>query len=67
MYTFHSWEFAFDRKDVKNINIKMIDCSDVFGFQAQIIVQAQFWFEKWRDALPCKKYLGNKAEIRWFD
>ena len=32
----------------------MIDCSDVFGFQAQINDQAQFWFERWRDALSCK-------------
>ena len=39
----------------------MIDCSEVFGFQAQIIVQAQFWFERWRDALPCKKYLEIKS------
>ena len=42
----------------------MIDCSDVFGFQAQINDQAQFWFERWRDALSCKeKIFGNKAEI----
>ena len=35
-------------KDVKNINIKKIDCSDFFGFQAQKYSKLNFHL---RDAL----------------